>query len=117
MKRQRPRFDPDDCSPSALSRARDSLTKVTASPNDAPPVAGPYLQTVSGRWVNPFEPDPAQLEPIVRAVVASSPKPVADYRAGKTAALEALLGKVMGQTRGQADPDVARELLEKAVAK
>ena len=61
--------------------------------------------------------DPAQLEPIVRAVVASSPKPVADYRAGKTAALEALLGKVMGQTRGQADPDVARELLEKAVAK
>jgi aspartyl-tRNA(Asn)/glutamyl-tRNA(Gln) amidotransferase subunit B len=60
--------------------------------------------------------DPAQLEPIVRAVVASSPKPVADYRAGKTAALEALLGKVMGQTRGRADHDVARELLQKALA-
>ena len=62
MKRQRPRFDPDDCSPSAVSRARDSLIKVTAFPNDAPPVAGPYLQTVSGRWVNPFEPDPAQFD-------------------------------------------------------
>jgi 5'-deoxynucleotidase YfbR-like HD superfamily hydrolase len=28
----------------------------------APPAAGPYLQTVSGRWVNPFDPDPAQLD-------------------------------------------------------
>lgn len=30
--------------------------------DDAPPAAGPYLQTVSGRWVNPFDPDPAQLD-------------------------------------------------------
>ena len=28
----------------------------------APPTPGPYLQTVSGRWVNPFDPDPAQLD-------------------------------------------------------
>jgi 5'-deoxynucleotidase YfbR-like HD superfamily hydrolase len=28
----------------------------------APPAPGPYLQTVSGRWVNPFDPDPAQLD-------------------------------------------------------
>jgi hypothetical protein len=27
-----------------------------------PPAPGPYLQTVSGRWVNPFEPDPEQLD-------------------------------------------------------
>jgi 5'-deoxynucleotidase YfbR-like HD superfamily hydrolase len=30
---------------------------------NGPPAPGPYLQTVSGRWVNPFEPDPAQLDP------------------------------------------------------
>src|ERR1700748_1732531 len=35
---------------------------MTTRPDDAPPVAGPYIQTVSGRWVNPFEPDPAQLD-------------------------------------------------------
>jgi uncharacterized protein len=37
---------------------------------DAPPAPGPYLQTVSGRWVNPFDPDPAQLDPgdIARAL-------------------------------------------------
>ena len=27
-----------------------------------PPVPGPYIQTVSGRWVNPFDPDPEQLD-------------------------------------------------------
>jgi 5'-deoxynucleotidase YfbR-like HD superfamily hydrolase len=36
----------------------------------APPAPGPYLQTVSGRWVNPFDPDPAQIDPgdIARAL-------------------------------------------------
>jgi 5'-deoxynucleotidase YfbR-like HD superfamily hydrolase len=28
----------------------------------APPAPGPYLQTVSGRWVNPFDPEPDQLD-------------------------------------------------------
>jgi uncharacterized protein len=31
-------------------------------PNHAPPAPGPYLQTVSGRWVNPFDPDPDQID-------------------------------------------------------
>jgi hypothetical protein len=33
-----------------------------AEPDHAPPAPGPYLQTVSGRWVNPFDPDPNQLD-------------------------------------------------------
>ena len=33
-----------------------------AEPDRAPPAPGPYLQTVSGRWVNPFDPDPDQLD-------------------------------------------------------
>ena len=33
-----------------------------AVPDPAPPAPGPYLQTVSGRWVNPFDPDPRQLD-------------------------------------------------------
>jgi hypothetical protein len=31
-------------------------------PNHAPAAPGPYLQTVSGRSVNPFDPDPDQLD-------------------------------------------------------
>jgi uncharacterized protein len=39
-------------------------------PDRVPPAPGPYLQTVSGRWVNPFDPDPSQLDPgdIARAL-------------------------------------------------
>src|SRR3954463_10796652 len=33
-----------------------------ATPDHAPPAPGPYLQTVSGRFVNPFDPDPDQLD-------------------------------------------------------
>jgi hypothetical protein len=38
--------------------------------DSAPPAPGPFLQTVSGRWVNPFDPDPDQLDPgdIARAL-------------------------------------------------
>ena len=32
------------------------------APDQGPPGPGPYLQTVSGRWVNPFDPDPSQLD-------------------------------------------------------
>jgi 5'-deoxynucleotidase YfbR-like HD superfamily hydrolase len=39
-----------------------SSSSSSAGSGDAPPAAGPYLQTVSGRWVNPFDPDPAQLD-------------------------------------------------------
>ena len=41
-----------------------------AAPDSSPPAPGPYLQTVSGRWVNPFDPDPEQLDPgdIARAL-------------------------------------------------
>src|SRR5438445_5213489 len=35
---------------------------MAATDRHGPPAPGPYLQTVSGRWVNPFEPDPGQLD-------------------------------------------------------
>ena len=41
-----------------------------AEPDHAPPAPGPYLQTVSGKPVNPFDPDPESLdiEDIARAL-------------------------------------------------
>ena len=35
---------------------------MASPPAHGPPGPGPYLQTVSGRWVNPFDPDPSQLD-------------------------------------------------------
>jgi aspartyl-tRNA(Asn)/glutamyl-tRNA(Gln) amidotransferase subunit B len=52
-----------------------------------------------------------ELLAMVDAAIAANPKAVADYRAGKTAALQALVGQVMKQTRGRANPERARELL------
>jgi 5'-deoxynucleotidase YfbR-like HD superfamily hydrolase len=38
------------------------MAAVTSIDRDGPPAAGPYLQTVSGRWLNPFDPDPGQID-------------------------------------------------------
>jgi uncharacterized protein len=43
---------------------------VSSASDHAPPAAGPYLQTVSGKWVNPLDPDPEQfdIQDIARAL-------------------------------------------------
>ncbi|MDI3340802.1 MAG: Asp-tRNA(Asn)/Glu-tRNA(Gln) amidotransferase subunit GatB [Sphaerobacter sp.] len=60
--------------------------------------------------------DAAQLEAVVRTVLAENPAAVADYRKGKKAAIGFLLGQVMRHLRGTANPAVARQLLEQALA-
>jgi aspartyl-tRNA(Asn)/glutamyl-tRNA(Gln) amidotransferase subunit B len=57
-----------------------------------------------------------ELTQIARKVIAANEKAVADYRAGKEAALQALVGQVMRETRGRANPQVARELLARELA-
>jgi len=38
---------------------------------------------------------------------------VADFKAGKAAALQFLLGQVMRETKGKANPQIVEKLLEK----
>jgi aspartyl-tRNA(Asn)/glutamyl-tRNA(Gln) amidotransferase subunit B len=56
--------------------------------------------------------DAGELEKIVLRVIDLNPKPVADYRGGKTAAIQALIGKVMGETKGRYAPDRVRRALQ-----
>ena len=56
--------------------------------------------------------DDAEIARIAVAVVEANPKPVADYRAGKDSAIQFLLGQVMRETRGRADPGEARAALQ-----
>ena len=49
----------------------------------------------------------------VRKVIAENEKIVADYKGGKTKALQALFGNVMKELRGTGSPDVIRAMLEK----
>ncbi|MFQ5843960.1 MAG: Asp-tRNA(Asn)/Glu-tRNA(Gln) amidotransferase subunit GatB, partial [Planctomycetota bacterium] len=50
------------------------------------------------------------------AAVQENPRAAADYRAGKKKALGALMGFVMRETKGKAEPDLVRRLLEEVLA-
>jgi len=55
--------------------------------------------------------DHSELEAIAAAVIATHPKPVADYRSGKAVALNALKGAVMRQTSGRYAPERVENIL------
>ena len=55
--------------------------------------------------------DTGELERIIADVIAENPKAVEDYRAGKTASAQFLVGQVMKRTKGRAKPDMVNPLL------
>ncbi len=55
--------------------------------------------------------DAGELELIVEEVIAENPKAVEDYRAGKTASVQFLIGQVMKRTKGRAKPDILNPLV------
>jgi aspartyl-tRNA(Asn)/glutamyl-tRNA(Gln) amidotransferase subunit B len=57
--------------------------------------------------------DPTALEAIVHDVVAAHPKPVSQFKGGKTLVFDFLVGQVMKATRGQADPELVNALLRR----
>ena len=60
--------------------------------------------------------DTGELEGIIKQALEANPKAVEDYRAGKGKALGAMVGFVMKATKGQANPQLVNDLLEKALA-
>ncbi len=60
--------------------------------------------------------DAGALEGTVQAVIEQNPTVVADFKAGKGAALEFLLGQCMKQLRGAGDPEVLRDLLKQKIS-
>lgn len=57
--------------------------------------------------------DSSELENIIAQVITDNPKPAEDYKNGKLPALQALVGKVMAQTKGKANPEIVQEILKK----
>jgi aspartyl-tRNA(Asn)/glutamyl-tRNA(Gln) amidotransferase subunit B len=55
--------------------------------------------------------DTAALEAVVDAVLAKYPGEIVKYREGKASVLDWLMGQVMRESRGKANPNVVRELL------
>jgi len=59
--------------------------------------------------------DAGQLEEVCKKIIGENKQSVDDYLAGKQAALQFLVGKVMKETRGQANATMVQELLKKLV--
>jgi aspartyl-tRNA(Asn)/glutamyl-tRNA(Gln) amidotransferase subunit B len=57
-----------------------------------------------------------QLETAVEKVLAANAKAVRDYQSGKEGALRFLVGQVMRETRGRANPDLANQILREKLA-
>ena len=55
--------------------------------------------------------DESELEPVIDAVIAANPSQVETYRGGKEGVLGFLVGQVMKETGGKADPKVVNRLL------
>jgi len=61
--------------------------------------------------------DAGALETLVDAAIAGNPRMVEDFRKGKTAAAQALVGQVMKASAGKANPAMVRKLVEEKLTK
>jgi len=57
------------------------------------------------------------LEAVARGIIEANPGPAADFRAGKQKAFGFLMGQLMKATKGKANPKLATEILQRALAK
>lgn len=55
--------------------------------------------------------DPELIRTIAAQMIEQNPKVVADYRAGKEAAIMALVGKIIKETNGSANPKITKDIL------
>ncbi len=87
------------------TQAKDVLDEAFAS--------GALPAAIVDKWgLKPPISDQGELTRIIEGVIANNPKSANDYRAGKTNALQWLVGQVMKQTRGQAKAAIVQKLLK-----
>ena len=60
--------------------------------------------------------DVAEIEKIVKEVISKNQKAVEDFKSGKESAIQHLIGQVMAESRGKANPQLVRDILAKALA-
>ena len=107
-------------SPAALANLVDLLDKQRITGTQAKDILEEAFDTgempeaiVERRGIKPPISDQGTLERIIEEVIAKNEKIANDYRGGKTNAIQALVGQVMKQTRGQAKADIVQALLRK----
>jgi aspartyl-tRNA(Asn)/glutamyl-tRNA(Gln) amidotransferase subunit B len=83
--------------------AKDAIAEVFSNSGDLAEVSKKYVQ----------QSDTGALEAIAKKIVDTYPQVAADYKAGKEAALQYLVGQGMKETKGSANPGVLREVFLK----
>ena len=61
--------------------------------------------------------DMVLLTELIEKAFSDMPKAIADYKKGKTAALKSIVGRVMGATKGRADPEILQDLVQELAKK
>ena len=107
-------------SPAALANLIDLLDQERITGKQAKDIVDEAFSTgempseiVERKGIKPPISDQETLVRIIEGVIANNPKIANDYRGGKTNALNALVGQVIKQTRGQAKAPIVQELLKK----
>jgi aspartyl-tRNA(Asn)/glutamyl-tRNA(Gln) amidotransferase subunit B len=94
---------------------------------DAGEISGKIAKTVFEEMINTSEDpasiinrlgliqvsDEASIAGIIDKIIAANQKQLAEYRSGKTRVISFFVGQVMKETKGQANPQVVNELLQK----
>ena len=83
---------------------REALDDAFAAAADGPIDADEFLAQTAVS-------DESELGPVIDAVLAANPEQVETYRGGKEGVLGFLVGQVMKETQGKADPKVVNRLL------
>ena len=60
--------------------------------------------------------DPEALEKMIRELITANPNVVADFKAGKQAALQFFIGQIMKASKGSVNPQVAQEAVKKLLS-
>jgi len=61
--------------------------------------------------------DEVEIEKIIKEVISKNQKAVEDFKKGKTAASQYLIGQIMARTKGKASPQIVNKLLNKILTK
>ncbi len=61
--------------------------------------------------------DTSEIETIVDRIISANPKSIEDYKAGKTRVLGFLVGLVMKESRGKANPQIVNQLIMQKIKK
>jgi len=105
-----PDFMPENAKALAeILKRRDSITREAY--NDAFTEAGQRIISADEFLAQTAVSDESALDPVIEAVLAANPQQVETYRGGKEGVLGFLVGQVMKETQGKADPKVVNRLL------